>query len=289
MGKAKESLKDKGAVVFVFPADYFHKSSPTLECSHSGTEVLFTHFTLLARINVANLSSWNTTTCCPTCPVSPRLLRATLTGKFASYSLQVCLQLIHCPSWPEHSVAFAQQTNLPGHAGWLLRARRCSVGVPSCHCPARLNPKPPLSVPDTSLGSRPCAKACPSSLGSSLLPVHPTFQRLHHFSVPTSLSPASQHTRRHTSFQHDTSDAPAAMQALKSNAVQNCTRFPGDWECTGFEERHPLISPGSFSHGAHLTAALPYFVLQLQRIARRDLEEPLQNTKCSGVLVSLPK
>lgn len=172
---------------------------------------------------------------------------------------------------------------------WLLRARRCSVGVPSCHCPVRLNPKPPLSVPDTSLGSRPCAKACPSSLGSSLLPVHPTFQRLHHFSVPTSLSPASQHTSRHTSFQHDTSDTPAAMQALKSNAVQNCTRFPGDWECTGFEERHPLISPGSFSHGAHLTAALPYFVLQLRRIARRDLEEPLQNTKCSGVLVSLPK
>lgn len=48
MGKATESLKDKGAVVSAFPADYFHNSSPTPECSCSGTEVLFIHLTLLA-------------------------------------------------------------------------------------------------------------------------------------------------------------------------------------------------------------------------------------------------
>lgn len=57
MGKATESLKDKGAVVSAFPADYFHNSSPALDCSHSGTEVLFIHLTLLARTSVANLSS----------------------------------------------------------------------------------------------------------------------------------------------------------------------------------------------------------------------------------------
>lgn len=88
--------------------------------------------------------------------------------------------------------------------------------------------------------------------------------------------------------QRDTSDTPATMQALRSNTVQNCTQFPGDWECTGFEERHPLISPGSFSHtphGAHLTSALS-FVVQLWRIAHSGLEETLQNTNCSGVSLS---
>lgn len=34
MGKAAELLKDKGAVVSVFPADYSHSSSPTPERSH---------------------------------------------------------------------------------------------------------------------------------------------------------------------------------------------------------------------------------------------------------------
>lgn len=57
MGKATESLKDKGAVVSAFPADYFHDSSPTVECSCSGTEVVSFHLTLLARTNVANLNS----------------------------------------------------------------------------------------------------------------------------------------------------------------------------------------------------------------------------------------
>lgn len=57
MGKATESLKDKGAVVSAFAADYFHNSSPLLECSHSGTEVVSVHLMLLARNNVANLSS----------------------------------------------------------------------------------------------------------------------------------------------------------------------------------------------------------------------------------------
>lgn len=94
-----------------------------------------------------------------------------------------------------------------------------------------------------------------------------SFQWLHHFSFSISLSPASQgDTSASSKHQHDTSDTPAAMQALRSNPLQNCTQFPGDWECTGFEERDPLISPGSFSHTAHralLTSALPYFVLQL--------------------------
>lgn len=57
MGKATESLKDKGAVVSAFPADYFHNSNPTVECSCSGTVVVSFHLTLLARTNVANLNS----------------------------------------------------------------------------------------------------------------------------------------------------------------------------------------------------------------------------------------
>lgn len=145
MGKASESLKDKGAVVSAFPADYIHNSSPTLECSHSGTGILFIHLTLLARTSVANLSRLNTDTCCPTCLVSPSLLRTTLSEKFSYYipPMASCNSCCY-PSRPDHSLAFAQQANLPGHAGWLLRAGGCSVGTHSCHCLVMPNPTPSL-------------------------------------------------------------------------------------------------------------------------------------------------
>lgn len=57
MGKAAESLKDKGAVVSVFPADYLHNSSHIPECSRSGVGVVCTPLTLPVRTDVANLDS----------------------------------------------------------------------------------------------------------------------------------------------------------------------------------------------------------------------------------------
>lgn len=198
-----------------------------------------------------------------------------------------------CPSWPDHSLAFAQQTNLPGHAGWLLRAGHCSLGAHSCHCLAMPNPTAPL-CPRHLPPLQTMCQGLPLLLRQFLptstphLPEAPTLPQptFHRFiqtwyscistekpnktKKPTKQNLSKDSTRpdklASTKHQHDTSDTPAAMQALKSNPEQNCTPFPGDWECTGFEERHPLISPGSSSHtshGAHLTSALPYFILQL--------------------------
>lgn len=220
------------------------------------------------------------------------------------------------PSWPYHSLAFAQQTNLPGHAGWLLRAGHCSVeAVPvtafsgqTTLCPRHLPhlqtmcqglplllrqflPKNTPHLPEAPTLPQP-------TLHTTLLPQVHTDLVLVHFHLKTkqdqkkipfknthqtshnsssgciiSASPpplpslsAHKETLAPTKPQPDTSDTPAAMQALKQNPVQNCAQFPGDWKCIGLEERHPLISPGSFPHtphGAHLTSALPYFVQQL--------------------------
>lgn len=66
----------------------------------------------------------------PTCLVSLHPLRKTLPENFSPYIPPMAGCNSSCyPSWPYHSLAFAQQTNLPGHAGWLLRAGHCSVGA----------------------------------------------------------------------------------------------------------------------------------------------------------------
>lgn len=57
MGKAAESLKDKGAVVSVLPADCLHNSSHAPKRYHSGMGVVSVPLTLLARTGMANLDS----------------------------------------------------------------------------------------------------------------------------------------------------------------------------------------------------------------------------------------
>lgn len=99
------------------------------------------------------------------------------------------LQLIPLPftARPQLGVCSANQPTWPC---WLAPQGRVLVcGGHSCHCLVRAHPRPPLSVPDTSLTSRPCAKASPSSLCSSLLRVHLTFQRLPHCPSPPSTPP----------------------------------------------------------------------------------------------------
>lgn len=57
MGKTAEILKDKGAVVSVFPADYLHNSSHTLEHYPSGMGVVSTPLTLPVRIDGQTLTA----------------------------------------------------------------------------------------------------------------------------------------------------------------------------------------------------------------------------------------
>jgi len=100
-----------------------HNSSHAPEHYCSGTGAVSALLKSPARADLANLNSSNTAACHPACLVLLVSPRAALPETSAFYvpsradSSSAC-----CTSWPHCSLASPQQTNLPGHAGWLLRA-----------------------------------------------------------------------------------------------------------------------------------------------------------------------